>query len=133
MEASVKQAIERCAQGSHAGTMHFGAVVEALLAAGVEAYQTDYRRRTITYYLPSGDTLVLELHAPQADIPTPFRAEALQAAIRGSQRGEVKYPEFLERSMAAGCVGYFVWLAGRHVTYLGRLGESHTERFPTPS
>ncbi len=56
---------------------------------------------------------------------------ALGAAIRGSQSGQVKYPEFLARSRRAGCVGYVVWLAGRHVTYFGRRGEQHVERFPS--
>ena len=59
-----------------------------------------------------------------------FDAAALQEAIRGSQRGEVLYPEFVQRSCAAGCVGYVVWIAGRHVTYFGRRGEQHVERFP---
>jgi hypothetical protein len=27
-------------------------------------------------------------------------------------------------------VAYTVWIAGRHVVYLGRRGETHTERFP---
>jgi hypothetical protein len=40
------------------------------------------------------------------------------------------YPEFLRLSRAAGCVGYVVWLAGRHVTYFGRRGETHVEHFP---
>ena len=32
--------------------------------------------------------------------------------------------------MAAGCVGYFVQIAGRRVLYFGRRGEIYTELFP---
>jgi hypothetical protein len=42
----------------------------------------------------------------------------------------VMYPEFKKLSQQAGCVGYTVWIAGRHVTYVGRRGETHIERFP---
>ena len=40
------------------------------------------------------------------------------------------YPEFKKLSQAGGCVGYVVWIAGRHVTYVGRKGETHVEKFP---
>ncbi len=32
--------------------------------------------------------------------------------------------------MSAGCIGYHVFFAGRHVAYLGRNGSQHIERFP---
>jgi hypothetical protein len=31
---------------------------------------------------------------------------------------------------AAGCVGYFVQIAGRRTLYFGRNGETHVELFP---
>ena len=37
-------------------------------------------------------------------------------AILGAQRGEVKYPEFVDRTMRAGCIGYVTWIAGCQVT-----------------
>ena len=40
------------------------------------------------------------------------------------------YPEFKKLSRQAGCIGYTVWIAGRHVSYYGRKGETHVERFP---
>jgi hypothetical protein len=40
------------------------------------------------------------------------------------------YPEFKRLSEQAGCIGYIVWITGRHVTYFGRNGETHVERFP---
>lgn len=130
METSVQQVIENCSQGSYAGILSFGENVGALMGAGVESYQADYRARTTTYYMPDGATSVLPLKAPADAIPEHFDAAALQQAIRGAQRGEVKYPEFLQLSRAAGCVGYMVWIAGRHVAYMGRRGDIHVEHFP---
>ena len=131
MDPNVTAPIERCAAGSHAGTLSFGEVVGTLTACGVESYRADYRTRSLTYYLPSGATHTVALHSPTRTIGDAFDAGALLAAIRGAQRGEVWYPEFMDRSMAAGCVGYVVWLAGRHVAYSGRRGETHIERFPS--
>jgi len=126
----VRGAIEACAKGSHAGTMDFATVVETLSAVEVESYHADYRRGETTYYLPSGETHVVALPGPEVPIADLFHADAVVAAVRGSQRGEVRYPEFLRRTRAAGCVGYFVWIAGRQVQYSGRRGEIHTEHFP---
>ena len=133
MKASTQQIIEQCSHDSHAGTASFGAIVTALAEAGVESYYADYRQATTTYYLPDGSTARLALNVPDVTISEIFDAKQIQAAIRGSQRGEVKYPQFLQLSMAAGCAGYFVWIAGRHVSYFGRRGDLHIERFPDPS
>ena len=97
---------------------------------GVESYYADYRARCTTYYLPDGASHGVRLLAPHVDIPAAFDASALQTAIRGAQTGVVHYPEFMQLSMAAGCVGYLVWIAGRHVSYFGRKGEVHVEPFP---
>jgi hypothetical protein len=35
--------------------------------------------------------------------------------------------------MAAGCVGYFVQIAGRRAIYFGRNGEFHVEQFANTS
>ena len=50
--------------------------------------------------------------------------------MRQSQRNEHAYADFVRKTMAAGCVGYFVHIAGRHAVYFGRKGEQHVERFP---
>ena len=130
MDSTTRQIIETCARDSHAGTASFGAIVVALAQAGVESYFADYRGGVTTYYLPSGESLAIPLATPSTERPDTFDAAGVLAAIRGAQRGDVKYPEFLHRSIAAGCVGYIVWIAGRHVTYFGRRGETHVERFP---
>lgn len=120
-----------CAAASLAGTATFPEIVGRLSAMDVERYHADYSRHETTYYLPDGDSHVVNIeHLPQA-IGATFSAEGVEAAVRASQRGEIKYAEFLSRSMAAGCVGYFVQIAGRQVLYFGRNGETYVERFPT--
>lgn len=130
MNSQTRQTIEQCSRASHDGSAHFGQIVGWLVEAGVESYFADYRAGRTTYYLPDGESLTLDL----PDCPTPiaetFDAAGIQAAIRGAQQGLVKYPEFKHLSRAAGCIGYVVWLAGRHVSYFGRRGEVHVERFP---
>jgi uncharacterized protein YbcV (DUF1398 family) len=131
MQASVQRLIEQSSRASQAGTVSFAAVVDTLMQAGVESYFADYRACSTTYYLPDGDSCAIELKVPPTAIAADFDAAALQAAIRGAQRGDVRYPEFQNLSRAAGCVGYFVWIAGRHVVYFGRRGEQHVEKFPS--
>ncbi len=130
MNDSTRTTIEQVAEATHQGLIHFGEVLGRLGAAGVEAYHVDYRGQTTTYHLADDSTLQRALPTPAEPIATEFDAAALLAAIRGAQRGEVMYPQFLRLSRAAGCVGYSVWLRGRHVCYFGRLGQQHIERFP---
>ena len=130
MEPSIESAIRQSLQASNEGRIHFGQVVADLVSAGVESYNVDYRAQRTTYYLPGGETLTLDTTGPVVDIAGDFSASAIKSAIMGAQRGELMYPEFKRRSQAAGCTGYTVWLAGRHVTYYGRNGETHVECFP---
>ena len=101
-----------------------------MIAAGIESYHADYRHGDTTYYLPSGATHAVKLAVPGLPVAEAFDARAVEAAVRGAQRGDVKYQEFMRLTMNAGCVGYIVWIAGRHVQYLGRRGETHVEHFP---
>ncbi len=112
------------------GRIHFGQVVGNLMRAKVASYHVDYRAGRTTCFLPQDATLDLRFELPNTAIAEAFDAEALRAAIRGAQQGAVMYPAFLELSQQAGCVGYTVWIVGRHVTYFGRNGETHVERFP---
>jgi uncharacterized protein YbcV (DUF1398 family) len=50
--------------------------------------------------------------------------------VRSIQAGKIDYKTFCERVMAAGCVGYFVSIAGARAVYYGRSGDSYVERFP---
>ena len=130
MNAHTQQLIREAADGSAEGRIHFGQVIGLLMQAGVESYVADYRTQRTTYYLPDGDTLSLDTPMPDVEIAQDFDAAAVQAAIRGAQQGVVMYPQFKRLSRQAGCIGYTVWIAGRHVSYYGRKGETHVERFP---
>jgi uncharacterized protein YbcV (DUF1398 family) len=100
------------------------------MSVQVESYHVDYRSGRTTYYLPDGATMDLGFERPQEGIADAFDGDAVRAAILGAQQGRVMYPEFKFLSQRAGCIGYTVWIAGRHVAYLGRRGETHNERFP---
>ena len=130
MNDSTRALIHEAAQGSSESRLHFGQVIGLLMQAGVESYTVDYRAQRSTYYLPDGEALDLDTPMPDVAVAQDFDAAALLAAIRGAQQGVVMYPQFKALSRQAGCVGYTVWIAGRHVSYYGRKGETHVERFP---
>lgn len=117
-------------EASNLGTIHFGQVIGQLISAGVESYHVDYRSGRTTYYLPDGSTIDFTFERPHQGIADAFDREAIRDAIKGAQQGSVMYPEFKTLSQRAGCAAYTVWIAGRHVVYLGRQGETHIERFP---
>jgi len=118
-------------KASSKGSIHFGQVIGQLMEVRVESYHIDYRSGRATYFLPDGATVDLSFEKPEQGIADVFDGDAVRAAILGAQQGRVMYPEFKRLSQAAGCVSYTVWIAGRHVTYHGRKGESHIERFPS--
>lgn len=130
MQASTRDLIQSTFDASNQGRLHFGELIGALVRAQVEAYHVDYRSGRTTCYLPDGETQDLVFDRPQGGIAEAFDGDAVRAAIRGAQQGRVMYPEFKQLTQAAGCAGYTVWIAGRHVTYFGRRGETHIERFP---
>ena len=130
MNEQVRDAILTTFTASAEGRMHFDEVIAQLMALAVESYQVDYRSGRATYFLPDGDTLDLAFERPERAIPEAFDGDAVRAAIRGAQAGKVLYPEFKQLTQQAGCIGYTVWISGRHVAYMGRRGEVHIERFP---
>jgi len=130
MDIGIQDTVRETFDASNAGRMHFGEVISRLMSAGVASYTVDYRRHCTTYYLDNDETVTMAMEATPVAIAHAFTAEAVLAAIRGAQRGEVMYPEFKRLTMAAGCIGYTVWITGRHVVYLGRKGETHVEYFP---
>jgi uncharacterized protein YbcV (DUF1398 family) len=101
-----------------------------LVEVGVESYFADYRNQSTTYYLSSNEVCTVPMEMPLVEIPKSFNKDGVVSAIRGAQSDVVRYPEFLKLTMAAGCIGYIVWIAGRHVSYFGRQGEVHIEHFP---
>lgn len=130
MNQNTSNVIHTTFEASSAGRIHFGEVIRQLMSVGVESYHVDYRAGRATYYLPDGAPLDIPFERPQVGIAEVFDGDAVRAAILGAQQGRVMYPEFKVLSQRAGCAGYTVWIAGRHVTYLGRRGETHVERFP---
>lgn len=121
---------QECATLSAAGAINFGEVIGRLKSAGFERYHADYSRMETTYYTPAGASCVVPMEHESARIAESFSATQVEAAVRQSQRGEIKYPQFTHQALAAGCVGYFVQISGQRVQYFGRNGEIHTEWFP---
>ena len=130
MSPELTTVMQSCADGSLAGTLNFPQIVGQLMAIGVERYHADYSRQEITYYMPTGDSLVVPILHPPHETGDAFDTAAIASAVRQSQAGEHTYLDFIRKTMTAGCVGYFVLLTGRRVDYLGRRGETHTEYFP---
>jgi uncharacterized protein YbcV (DUF1398 family) len=130
MNEATRTTVRSTFEASNQGAIHFGQVIDQLVSAGVESYHVDYRSGRTTYYLPDGSTADFSFERPQHNIADAFDADAVRAAILCAQQGRVMYPEFKKLSQRAGCVAYTVWIAGRHVVYLGRRGEAHIERFP---
>ncbi|WP_028603491.1 DUF1398 domain-containing protein [Ottowia thiooxydans] len=130
MNENTRAVIQSTFEASNNGSIHFGEVIAQLTAVEVESYHVDYRSGRTTYYLPDGAFLDFGFERPERGVAEAFDGDAVRSAIRGAQQGRVMYPEFKRLTQTAGCVGYTVWLAGRHVVYLGRKGETHIERFP---
>ncbi len=130
MNVELTQTLNDSVRASHAGTISFPEYIGRLSTLGVERYHTDYTRNEITYYLPDGDSHVVSVSHALEPLGTQFDASAVESAVRQSQRNEHTYADFVRKTMAAGCVGYFVQIQGARVLYFGRNGETHVERFP---
>lgn len=131
MSQELTRIVNKCARGSLTGEMTFPEIVECLAAVGVERYHADYTRQEATYYTADGNSLVVAVPHDATPTPTEFSRAAVAAAVQQSQRGEHSYPDFVRKTMTAGCIGYFVQITGRRVIYFGRNGESHVELFPS--
>ena len=122
--------MESCVRASLSGELTFPEIVGRLAAIGVERYHADYSRQEVTYYLADGDSHTVAAPHPSHTTAEVFSPVAVEAAVRQSQRNEHSYLDFVRKTMAAGCVGYFVQLTGRRAIYFGRSGDSHVEWFP---
>jgi uncharacterized protein YbcV (DUF1398 family) len=123
--------ITKTSRATLAGTMSFPEVVGQLIGAGVEYYHVDYVGMRKTYYSGSGDVIVTPInYEGLPPVAADLDLDALRANILDSQLKGQKYREFTRRAMAAGVQGYFAFLRGKRVTYLGRTGDQHTEWFP---
>lgn len=125
------QIIQKTALKTLAGSISFPEVVGDLLRAGVEYYQVDYIGLRKTFFGPGGDVVVTPLtFEALPPVAVDFDIAAVRAAIRDSQRNGQPFRDFSRRVMAAGVQGYFVFLRGKRVMYLGRQGDQHVEWFP---
>jgi uncharacterized protein YbcV (DUF1398 family) len=123
--------LNQCASASFDGTMIFPEIVAELTREGVEWYSANLLFRMTTYYAADGGHHQVPwppaLLPPIADM---FEDGQVGAAIRASQRQEIRYPEFLRRIAAAGAVYYTVHVKGKKAIYFGRHGDFHVEPFP---
>lgn len=113
------------------GSMPFPQIVGKLIAEGVEYYHVDYATNSFTFYSASGATVMASL--PFEELPSiapDLDAAALKAAILDSQQHGQAFRRFCERAISAGVQGYFAFLRGQRVLYLGRQGDQHVEWFP---
>ncbi|MFT3776138.1 MAG: DUF1398 family protein [Minicystis sp.] len=126
----MKSVVEECTRASDEGRLPFPEVVMRLMEAGVEQYHADLLRSEKTYYLSDGESVVVATAPVRGQPARDFSAAGVEAAVRASQAGKIKYEEFCERAVAAGCTGYIVSMVGRRVAYFGRTAESYVEPFP---
>lgn len=113
------------------GSMPFPEIVANLIAEDVEYYHVDYAACTLTFYGTSGSTVSAPLLFEELPpISREFDATALKAAILDSQQHGQDFRAFCQRAMCAGVCGYFAFLRGQRVVYIGRQGNQHTEWFP---
>src|SRR5262245_14011896 len=116
-----------CLNAAHDGTMAFPDIVGTLIRSGFEGYMVDYRRNTTTYFLPDGDSVVLENRASEGSVAPRFDQPGIAAQIKWAQANppEYSYRAFCKNVKALGCAGYVVSFSGRRVLYFGRTAETH--------
>jgi uncharacterized protein YbcV (DUF1398 family) len=123
--------VQQMAVATLAGDLPFPTIVGNLLAEGVEYYLIDYVAKQMSFYGRAGSVVVAPLsyeHLPA--VAADFDAPALRAAILDSQLHGQPFRQFSQRAIDAGVQGYYAFLRGQRVTYLGRQGQQHTEWFP---
>jgi uncharacterized protein YbcV (DUF1398 family) len=124
-------AVSSLAKATLDGSMPFPKIVGELMENGVEYYHVDYASNSFTFYSAAGSVVIAAL--PFEGLPlisSEWDASALRSAILDSQQNGQKFRQFCDRAMGAGVQGYFAFLRGRRVLYLGRGGEQHVEWFP---
>jgi len=113
------------------GALPFPRIVGELVAQGVEYYHVDYVSKSFTFYGDGGAVVSAALlFEGLPPVSREWNGAALKEAIIDSQRNGQKFRQFCVRAMSAGVQGYFAFLRGQRVTYLGRHGDQHVEWFP---
>ncbi len=132
MDAQLTAIAQDCLNAAYDKTMAFPEIVGALIGAGFEGYVVDYRRNTTTYFLPDGDSVVLENRRSEGQVAAAFDQPGVAAQIKWAQANppDYSYAAFCKNVKALGCAGYMVSFLGRRVLYYGRTAETHVEHFP---
>ncbi len=132
MNVDQNKCAQRCLDAADADIMTFPEIVVTLPGTGFESYTVDFRRSSATYYLSSGESLVLVIPEDNIAVGESFETGVLQAAIREAQTlaPGYTYEGFRRKAKAAGCAGYIVSFLGRRAVYFGRTAETHVELFP---
>jgi uncharacterized protein YbcV (DUF1398 family) len=124
-------AIQEAARATLEGTLPFPAIVAKLIEAGVEYYHVDYVGGCKRFYSAEGVCVVTVIaYEGLPAVAAELDVVALRENIRDSQQRGQHYRDFTRRAMRAGVQGYYAFLRGQRVTYLGRAGDQHTEWFP---
>lgn len=131
MDTDRQAAARRCIEGSENDAMTFPQIIALLTEAGFDGYMVDFRRAAVTYYLPDGENVTLDMRGAGIPVAREFDASSVQGAIREAQQQApgYSYKGFCTKVAAAGCAGYLVSLPGQRVVYLGRTGDTHVEPF----
>ena len=123
--------IQRLAAATLDGSMPFPEIVGRLIEEAVEYYRVDYRSLQFTFYGVTGGVVVAPLlFEGLPTVNSNFNLANLRAAIRDSQAHGQTFRDFCARAMNAGVQGYYAFLRGKRVLYLGRQGDQHVEWFP---
>jgi uncharacterized protein YbcV (DUF1398 family) len=123
--------VHEMARATLSGRLPFPDIVARLIAEGVEYYRIDYVARQMSFYSGAGSIVTAPLSFE--DLPAvavDFDTTALRQAIVDSQRHGQDFRRFSHRAVQAGVQGYYAFLRGKRVTYLGRQGDQHVEWFP---
>jgi uncharacterized protein YbcV (DUF1398 family) len=133
MDAGRTVIAETCLKAAHDGSLSFPEIVGKLIAAGFEGYAVDYRRNSQAFYLPDGDSVMLEMQPSAGSVASAFNPVEIERLVRWAQANttDYSYVGFSERVKLAGCAGYLVSFPGRRVVYFGRTAETHVEHFPS--
>lgn len=133
MDADQKTIAQTCLTAAHDGSLSFPDIISKLIGAGFEGYTIDYRRNVQTFYLPDGDSVVLDMPPSAGSVAAKFEPAQVQDLIRWAQANppDYSYTAFSVQVKAAGCAGYLVSFLGRRVVYFGRTAETHVELFPS--
>ncbi len=127
-----KQVIHELALATQQGKMTFPEVVRGLLEVGVESYLVNFATMQKTHFLSDGATHMVPMILDPGPVASEFDSDAIGAALSDAQADVIRYPEFVKRVVAAGAIGYWAFLTGKKVVYLGRKGEQYIREFPKP-